>query len=909
MLIPRLRAFWRNLVYRGRVERDLDDELAATFDALVEEHVRRGAPGHEARRAAARQLGQIAAIKDHVRDVRAGAVWDTMRQDVRYGARVLLRHLLSTLTAALSIALCIGANTAVFSLVNRLLLRDPPGVFEPHRLVDIAPTAEGRFSEPFVHPRLLGVLREHVTLLEGVYGHQLDLQPLSLRGETAAERVFGAFVTINYFDVLGVRAGIGRLFAARDNEETGASPVVVLNHAFWIQRFGGDAAVVGRDAWINGRSFTVIGVAPAAFRGISPFALPDLWLPASMAPILKGGGSVPLAAGGRLRPGVSVQQAAAEVEALASALARDLPDPPPLPAGTRDIRTLGLRVTDASPLPPIIRTLATGVLVLLTGLVMLVLAIACANVAGVLLARGAARRQEIAVRLAIGAGRTRLVRQLLTEAMLLFALGGAGGLVLARVMTSLLALALPPLPIPVDLSLPLDHRVFLFTAGLSLAAALSAGLLPALQSSKADVTRALKSDSQGPSDRLRLRSAFVVAQVALSLVLAVAAGLFVAALHRTSAVQTGFDAAGVEITTLDLSLGGYDEATGPGFVRDLVGQARALPGVAGASAATNPPGTGQVRLCCGVTVAGIDPPRGEPVFLPAWNVVEPGYFGTLRIPVLSGRDFTAGDRRGAEPVAIVSRAASQQFWPGERAVGKHMLWEQVPRGFAPGMPILIGPEGSVPRDPVRLTVVGVADDVVSGSGRAEPVVYVPLEQKYQGEISLVSRAAAGGRVAGEIRALVASVDPYLPVVSSTALSDQIGPVTFQLRLAAGVSAAVALVGILLAALGIYGVTAYAVTRRTREIGIRIAMGAQPADVVQMVLWHGMVLVCAGCAVGLALATAAGRLLAHNRFGIPPIDPVTFTGAAALFILVGLVACYLPVRRATRINAVEALRYE
>lgn len=910
-LTARLRSLWRNVVHRPQMERDLDDELAAMFAELVGEHELRGLSPEDARRAARLELGQLDAIKDRVRDVRTGALWDTLWQDVRYGARLLQRHPLSTFTAALSLAICIGANTAVFSLVNRLLFRDPPGVAEPHRLVDIAPTSEGRFSEPFVHATMLAELRERTTLLEGVFGHQLDLQPLSLRGASGAERIFGAFVTMNYFGVLGVRPSAGRLFDDSDREDIGASPIVVLTHAFWMRRFGGDATIVGQEMRINARSFTVVGIAAKEFRGISPFALPDLWLPASMAPVMKARGSVPLAAAGRLRPGASVVQAAAEVDALAAALARDLPAiRPPLPPGVRDIRGTSLRLTDASPLPPILRSLAAGVLAFLLGLVGLVLAIACANVTGMLLARGAARRQEIAVRLAIGAGRARLVRQLLTETMLLFVLGGVGGLVLAHVMASLLALALPPLPIPVDVSLPLDHRVFLFTAGIALAAALLSGLLPALQSSRADIVTALKSGSQGPSDRWRLRNAFVVAQVACSIVLVVAAGLLVSALQRTSAVDSGFDATGVETTVFDLTLAGYDEKTGPAFVRQLVERTRGLPGVASASAATSPPGSGRARICCGVTVPGTAPPDGEPFFQPYWNVVEPGYFGTLRVSLLAGRDFTADDRSGTERVTVISRAAADQFWPGQDAVGKHMLWEQVPRGFVPQMPILIGPEGLVPRDPVPLTVAGVVDDLRPGSGRTEgPVVYLPFEQKYQADVSLVTRSATGARLTGEIRSLVASMDPYLPVISSIAVADQIGPVTFQLRLAAGVSSAVGLVGLLLAAIGIYGVTAYAVTRRTREIGIRIALGARPVDVVRMVLRHGIVLIATGSALGLGLAALAGRVLAHNRFGVPSLDLPTFAGAALLFTLAGLVACYVPVRRATRVNAVEALRYE
>ncbi|MGH9371488.1 MAG: ABC transporter permease, partial [Vicinamibacterales bacterium] len=765
------------------------------------------------------------------------------------------------------------------------------------------------FTEPMVPYWMYADLRERVTTLEGLYGYELDIRAMSLRAPAGAERIFSTMVTANYFTVLRIRPAVGRLFGPMENEESGGTPSVVLSHDFWTRRFNADPAIVGQILHINGQPLPVVGVAPAGFRGLS-LAMADVWLPTSMVGTLGTTvfeREVRLAVGGRLKAGVSIPQAAAEVDAIGLALQRNASLRPPQALGSLSENggAGSLRLMAASPIPAVVRVAISAFLALLMGIVSLVLIIACANVAGVLLARGAARRQEIAVRLAIGAGRSRLIRQLLTETALLCILGGAGGILLARVLTSLIVLALPALPVPVDTSLPLDGRVFAFTAVVSLGAALLSGLVPALQTSRADLVTALKAASQGSSDRLRLRSAFVVVQIAFSILLVVSAGLLGRALQRSGSVDLGFDSHGVEVATLDLSLAGYRDTTGPTFVQELLDRIRAIPGVAGASVASMLPHGGQRRDCCGVEVPGVAPPDGQPFFQPAWNVVEPGYFGTLRIPMLAGRDFTRADRSGSEAVAIISETAARQFWPGQSAVGRHVMWQRAPT-LVPRQP---GNHISKPTIvPVRLTVVGVAGDV--SSGRApHPLVYVPFQQHYESDIAVIARGRSGQRLTGEIREAVASANPNLPIIAASRLDDQTSPVLMQLRIAAFLSAGVGLVALLLAAIGIYGVTAYSVIRRTREIGIRVAMGAQRADVLGMVLRQGMSLVLIGAVIGLLLASVGTRLFVALLFGVPPLDPVTFGGAVILFAVVGLTACYVPARRATGINAVEALRYE
>jgi predicted permease len=638
----------------------------------------------------------------------------------------------------------------------------------------------------------------------------------------------------------------------------------------------------------------VIGVTPEGFHGTTVLTA-DLWVPVNMvgelapsrASLLTSRDSAWLVMGARLKPGVSVRQAHAELANIGRALEQEHPDAN---------RGKGLRVAALSPIPGDVAPVGAFMAVLM-GIVLLVLAIACANVAGVLLARATARRREIAVRIAIGAGRGRLIRQMLVESMLLFLIGGGAGLALARVMTDALVSLLPAVPIPIDLTLPLDERAVAFTLGLSLIAALLSGLAPALDASKAEVVGGLKSNAQGGPERTRLRNAFVVAQVAFRIVLVVGAGLFVRALQRAAEVDPGFDPHGVELARLDLSLAGYTPDTGRVFAREVIERVRTIPGVQSATlSAIMPLGGGGLGLG-GLAVPGVEPPKGRRFFDADWNVVTPGYFATMKMALASGRDFTDADREDTPSVVIVNQTAARQWWPGQDAIGKTLLQED-------------GRPGA--RDAVRtLIVVAVARDTKYRSLGEDPrpFVYVPIQQQYMARTVIVARSTHGQRLAAELRTLLASMNPNLPVVQSLTLEDysQIG--LLPQRVAVSVSGSLGIVGLLLAAIGIYGVTASMVTSRTREIGIRIALGAQRGSVVGMVLKQGMMLTLTGAAIGLALAAAVSRLLGSLLFGVGATDPITFAGSALLFVAIGLAACYPPVRRATEIDAMEVLRYE
>lgn len=804
--------------------------------------------------------------------------------DVRFALRLLRRNPLFALTAALSLAVGIGANTTIFSIANALLFRPPAGVADAHRLVDIGRSQNGEGFDNNSYPNFLDV-RARNRIFTDVYAYRMDPQPMSLGGAGGAERIYGGLVSNNYFDTLGVRPTLGRLFSRNDSWAAGAAPHVVLSHRFWLRRFDGDRAIAGRTIDLNGHSFAIVGVAPEAFQGTTLFT-PDVWVPMNMVAeamprqegtLLTSRGAVWLLMGARLAPGVTLQQAQTEMAALGRTLERESP---------RENEGRGLRVVALSPIPgnpaPVAVFMA-GLMVV----VALVLAVACANVAGILLARATSRRREIAVRLALGAGRARLVRQMLVESTVLFAGGAILGLAFAQVMTRVLVSLLPALPVPVSLTPSIDARAIAFTAGLSFVAAILSGLAPAFHASKRDVVSAMKGESFG--ERLRLRNAFVVAQVALSIVLVAGGALFVRALQRASEIDPGFDPRGIELASLDFALGGYTEQTGPLFARQLVERVRAIPGVESASlAAQLPLGLGGMGLGT-LTLPGGDWKRETDAIRADWNVVEPGYFATMRTTLVRGRDFNDADRTGAPFVAIVNQHMAKRLWPDQDPIGRTL----------------------VQNGDRTLTVVGVARDGKYRMLGEEPMnfLYVPLQQQYQSQMTIVARSTHGQRLARELRATVTSMNPNLPVIASQTMEEFAAFGLLPQRIAASVSGSLGLVGLLLAAIGIYGVTAYMVTSRTREIGIRIALGAQRGDVVGLVLRQGMKLVLIGVAVGVALAASASRLMQSLLFGVGAMDPVAFVASSVLFLAMGVVACWLPARRATAIEATEALRAE
>ena len=810
-----------------------------------------------------------------------------LRHDARYALRSFVRAPVFALTAIVSLAIGIGADTSVFTLADALLLEPPSGVTDPDSLVDIS-VSEGRSFgiDQVSFPNYLD-LREQATTIADMYGYEPFAQAMSIAGTDGAERIFGHKVTTNYFDVLGVGAAAGRLFDSESSRQVDAEHTIVLGYRYWSEHYRRDPAIIGQQVRVNGSLFTIVGIAAEGFRGTSLVAT-DLWMPletiATPTSYLAQRSFGWALLRGRLKAGISVSQAEAEIRTIGRRLEERYPD---------DNGGKGLQLAAASFIPGNLALPLTGIVALVLGFVSLVLVIACANLAGLLLARATARRREIAIRVAVGAGRARLLQQLLTETTLLFLFGAGLSLAVARWLTSLIVWLLPALPVPVDLVLDLDGRALVFTSAVGLVAAVVCGLLPALDTSTSDVLSAMKNGDTA-SGRSRLRHAFVVSQVALSIVLVAGTGVFARALQKASSINPGFQIAGIEIASVDLSLAGYSAASGQCLFRDLSARVRGLPGVDDASIAASLPTSGSARFGR-LSHPGSSTQSGQ-ALAADWNVVETQYFSTLRIPLLAGRDFTDSDTPDGAPVLIVSQEAARRYWPGQDPIGKTLSLRS--------SEIRRGDSGVA----TTLIVVGVVGNVTSRlQEMPRPQVYLPLQQRFVPQVSIVARPN-GERATVGLRQAVQSMDPNLPVSSQT-LEDAAAFALLPQRITAVVSGGLGLVGVLLAAMGIYGVTAYAVARRTREIGIRMAIGASRAAVIKMVVGVGGVLVLYGSVIGLVMALAIDAVLRTLFFGFPALDGVVVSGAAAFFALIAVVATYVPASRATAVDPSVVLRVE
>ena len=816
-----------------------------------------------------------------------------MLNDLKYALRLLRRSPLFTLTAALSLAIGIGANTTIFSIASALLLRPLPGLSDPSRLVDIGRTQDGRGFDNSSYPNYRDY-RERQKMLTDVYAYRGEPQPMSLATASDAVRIYGAIVTANYFTVLGVRPLLGRTLQDSDDARDRSHSVVVLSYDLWKRTFGGKEAIVGQTISLNSRPFMVVGVAPAGFQGTT-LLRPDAWTPmagvAETMPrlaqainnVFNQRSAVWLVMGGRLKEGATIEQANAEAQAIGANLQKEYPN---------ENKGKSLTVVRSTLVPGQAVTVG-GFFGLLMIIVLLVLMIACVNVAGILLARGAARRREIAVRLAVGAGRGRLIRQLLTETTILFIAGGSAGLVLSLWLTKLLLALIPKLPVPVDLTVHTDWRVVSFGIVLSFIAAILSGLAPALQASRADLVPALKTeglDSGRP--HLRLRNLFVIGQVTMSLMLVIVAGLFLRALEHAAAVQPGFDERRVDVVQLDFSLAGYTQETARPFVRQLLEQIRSMPGIESATLSVDLPLDGGRMGLGGLRVPGKTPSRGES-FQADWNVVEPGVFRTLRLPLVRGRDFNDADTATSPWVAVVNEALATQIWPGEDPLGKQMMVR----------------DDNGKDHPV--TIVGVTGNarLIWLTGNVDPYIYVPFAQRYIPRASILVRTIDDRSSVPDVRSRLRTLNPNLPITEAMRLSELTAIGLVPQRMAASVAGTLGLVGLLLCAIGIYGVTSYSVAQRTREIGIRVALGADRRNVLRLVLRQGLVLAAIGTAVGVVIAAVGSTFLESLLYGVRGLDPLTFGSACALFVVVTLAASYIPALRATKVDPMVALRAE
>ena len=824
---------------------------------------------------------------------------EKLLQDIRYCFRVMLKSPGFTAVTILSLALGIGANTSIFSAINAVLLRPLP-FKDPDRLMTVDRTTPSPAYPiaPWSYPKF-EALRANNEVFEEVAA--VSNQSFPLTETDTPERLQVEMVSASYFAMLGVEAARGRTFTSEEDQTPGTHPVIVIGHGLWERRFGSDAGAIGQTVSLNKVRFNVIGVMPEGFKGQSGTI--EAWVPMMMAPQLtfprrlKTAGAHWHDVVARLKPGVSPAQAQASMEVLNQKIAEANPGQKEPEA----IKVAGLRESKIDP------AISKSLLILFAA-VGLVLLIACVNIANLLMAKSASRRKEIAVRVALGASRARLVRQLLTESVLLSFVGGLVGLLLALWGIELLT-AINPMSDSasrVRYNLMRDFNVFnidsmvlAFNVALSFVTGLVFGLAPALQSARRDVNEVLKDGAAHAGEKSRrlgglsLRSAFIVSQIAVSLVLLVAAGLMIRSFARLQATQIGFDPENV--LTAKISLPGREyEGKAIDFFEQLLDRAKSLPGVESASVSISTPLSSNSSKAA-IRIDGRPEAEGEERPTVGYHVVGAEHFDALRIPVLRGRAFTNQDRKGAKRVAIISDAAARRLWPDEEALGKRiwlsMGWEK--DDFA--------------------EIVGVAGDVKyrNVEQAAEPEVYIPYLQTVEEPPSFVLIRTAGdpaALVAG-LRREVFALDKNVPVYDVKTLEERSRDATSRTRFTTLLLGVFASMALLLSAVGVYGVMAYAVAGRTREIGIRMALGAQKADVLRLIMSDGIILTLAGIIIGLGASLAATRVLASQLYGVGATDPATFVAVSAILAAVAMAASYIPARRATKVDPMVALRHE
>lgn len=808
---------------------------------------------------------------------------DALLQNLRYAGRQMVRNPGFSAVVVVTIALGIGATTAIFSLADALLLR-PLSVHEPDRLVGMVAVREsGDEFYSFSYAHILEYREGSRDVIRfGAHG----MSELAFQAGDDARILAAGFVTGDYFDLLGLVPARGRFIAADEETPGAAEPVAVISHGLWQREFGGDPGVIGATIRLNSQPVTVVGVAPAGFDGLERGFAVDVWVPIPMYADLNPGSDIYhpdrqfwLVAFGRLMPG----HEAAAAEAVLSGVARGIEE-----RGAREWGVAGVRVMPLTGVQPDFLGPMRLFFALLLAAAGLVLLIACVNVAGMLLAQGGARRREVGVRLALGAGRRRLVGQLLTETTVLFLIGGAGGILIAAWLTR--AMSVLPQRLPGELSLlridaAVDARVIAFGLLLSLITALLFGLTPALRASRPELVSALREGGGTTTRRSRLRSAFVTGQIALCMLLLVSAGLLVRSLQGALAIDTGMDARDVTVAAVDIGAHGYDEARGRAFFEQLRAALAARPDVESVALAGYIPLT-FTEIVSGVGIPGHEPPPGRETFLLDVNTVDAGYFATLRIPV-EGRGFTAADGPDAARVVVVNRTMADRFWPEGNALGQ-----------------------TIRLSGLDARIVGIAADGKYHRLVEDPIpyVYLPFEQSYQPKMMVHVRAAGPtASIPALMRSELARLDPHVPLHAPASLERAMRLSLLPHRMAALVIGTLGMLGLLLAAVGLYGVLAFVVGQRTREIGVRIALGARAADIFRIVFGQAGALVLGGLAAGVALAVGATRLLAGLLVDVSPTDPITFALVALLLGAVGLLAGYVPARRAVRVDPMITLK--
>jgi len=869
-LIRSLAAGLRSLFRKEQVDRELDEELTGFLEMATEEKIKSGMSREDARREVRLEMGSPEVAKEIVGAAGWESLVETSWQDLRFAARMLRKNPSFTTVAVLTLALGIAANTTVLSWISATLLNPIPGVAHTSDLVTVMRgDRTDHPTPPFSYPDLRD-LSERTQTFSGLLGYHDDY--MSLTGVAKPERIYGALTTANYFDVLGVHPILGRAFLPEEGTLRAGAAVIVIGYAVWQNHF-------------------VVGVAPRDFTGCAPGLRTELWIPVSMDRDVWGfnrpdyRGIFWLNVLGKLRPGVTKNQAQAELNLLMRGIAERFPE------DHRDSpNEISLDPLWRSPFG--INGYLYKILPMLLGLAGVLLLLACANVASLLLVRSVGRRREIAIRLGMGASRKQIIRQFLIESLLLGLLGGTAAIAITVWTSRSIVAFFPPSSLPLTHDAHIDQRVLFVTIAVSILAAIIFGIFPALRSSSLPVQSVLKEEATSVSLTLhksRLLSGLVVAQISLSLVLLVCAGLFTRSLQKAQQSDPGFEASHLLLTSYELSPAGYTRATGAAFDRQVLDRLSALPGVESVTLADFSPLSFSIHSDY-LQIEGYVPQPYESMEI-SRAIVGPNYFRTLRTSVISGREFTAADTAESQLVAVVNQAFVDRYWPGANALGK-----QVTDGGD------------------RFTVVGVARNAKYRllTSPTEPVIYLPNYQAYSPthDTTIHLRTTGDPRtMASSVEETIHQLNPELPLFNVNPLS-----VTMQLgtlfgRVAATFAASFGFLAMVLAAVGVYGVVAYTTRQRAREVGIRMALGAEKGDIYRLVLGQGFRLTLAGLVVGTALGLAFTRLLKAQLFGVSETDAITFASVGLLLAVVALLACHIPARRATRVDPMVALRYE
>ena len=875
-----------SLFRRGRLEADLDAEVRAHLEMAAEMNERAGMREEEAWREARRSFGGVEQTKELYREQRGLPMIETTLQDLRFGLRMLRRNPGFSILAILCLTLGIGANAAVFSWVEGILFRPYPAVAHQERLLAVAGTARGETGATELSwPDFLD-LQRNCTLFDSFFVSKITGTTLSI-GERA-ERTTGSIVSANYFDAIGVHPVLGRGFEPGEDTGRSAHPVVVISYQLWQGRFKGDPQIIGKAQRLNGVVHTIVGVAPEGFYGTFVGWRMQFWVPASMEDIFEAGGykledrgARWIEAYGRLKPGVTREQGQAEISAVANRLEADYPD-------TNRGRAMQLWPLWQTPFNNARTLLPT--LEIMLAVVFFVLLIACANVGNLLLVRSFARRHEMTVRQAIGASRGRLLKQLLTEGMILSAFGAMGGLLVAYWCRHALVLLFPARG-GVSMYLPgeIDWRVLAVSAGVCLMATMVVGLVPALQSGKIDLAGALKSDSAGVvggRGRGWIRSGLVVVQVSLSFVLLVGAGLLLQSLQKIRNSSPGFSTHGVLSTAVDLVSAGYDLQSAQTFRDELLERVKALPGVESVTfARATPLGYGSYSESP-IAVDDYQPPPEEQPTV-EYNEVGEDYFVTMGIPLSSGREFTRADDEKGALVAVVNETMAKQYWSGKEPIGERV---QVKRRW--------------------MRVVGVAKDSKYQSVREtpKPFFYVPWRQNPTvGSGMYIRTPLSAETMATAVSREVRALDARLALYEMITMQEQVDRSTSAQLVAVTLVGVLGGLALLLATIGLYGVMSYAVSQSSRELGLRMALGAGASNVLRLVMSRGLGLMLGGVLFGGAVALALTRLMGNMLYKVSPRDPLAFGAAFAVMTIAALAACCLPAWRAARTDPARALR--